>query len=357
MRALVKSDKLALSSAVDHCIVTLSKFNELSESVRVRNRFEVDKLEFARMSLRGLSKMNPNLVSNRTIRFMDKLVAETGWSDISQESVRDIASVLAVHGITDVSSDYIGILKKRLRHDPVVLIGALRKLKEERKFVWTLYSGIDGKYDQKILTEYMSSVVAVNGWADRVKTVIERRDPAVDLDGKTVAQFVRAFSHFPSSPETSKTVWDIVALDELGIENSDIREAVIEFYLVNDQLRAVHTLLSTHGCSERLAKRICRRTNGPQLLSLLHELRAQADEKAFNKGVDVALKLKSAKRLFQVLEAMHAKGFSLHPIQESAVREISESFDVSVRLRKRLTALIEMICKNSEEFIQPILAS
>jgi hypothetical protein len=64
---------------------------------------------------------------------------------------------------------------------------------------------------------------------------------------------------------------------------------------------------------------------------------------ALNRGVALSIQHKSAIELCEVLEQVYRKKIELDPVNESRINELIHHPEVSLRVRKRLRAFMEMI--------------
>ena len=281
----------------------------------------------------------------------------------------DLARVLAVHGIgpEEYSSNLIHNLKSKLNSDSpgrVLLLQLLRKVESEKKFLWDTYMALsnENSVDSPVVTDTMATILAVNGWADRVRKVFERRDFSKPVSPDSSAKFIRALSHHPLGPEYVELVWQIVESCSGGIQVSVVREAVVGFYLANDQFTAIIQLLEQGPIlNERLGNRVLSKVKDrDSFFKLFGLLKNVVNESSCGKGIELALGVeKSSKDLLKVIDVMFANKIRLLPAQESRIREFASDPKVcpSFEDRKRIISLVDKLSTISAEVADPFISS
>jgi hypothetical protein len=361
VRALAASNLTSQSLAQP-----VKKFLSLSksahESSQVMRKFEafVPQETVLAEAIQGLSTAGSRLTSADIQKGLE------WFSEIEKPPrsvVVNVAKILSVHGISpeEQSEKLVNMFKQNLGFDfqgKVSLLQLFRKLESEKKYVWDIYMSLqnEGSVDSTVVTESTATVLAVNGWADRVNFVLNRRDQSKSINPETTAKFIRAMSHHPLGPEYAELVWNIVKLNTEGIKAVPIREAVIGFYLANNQFLAIRQLLEqgpiTNG---RLAERVLGKVKDIETFSSLFGLMKNVTtDHACAHGIELACREKSPKTLLKVLDVMYLNKQRLLYAQESRIREFAKDPKScpSIGDKKRIIALLGMLAKISAELDQ-----
>jgi hypothetical protein len=342
VRAMASRKESSLKPAVLAC---LSKTRDSFEASKLMKKFKpyVPLEEMSNSALEGLALAPPSRVRGRDIDFAREIFK----TSTKTKSVKNFARIMAIHGVPD-DPELISLFKESI--DSVLQFKLFRKLRSERKELWSIYLSISGKtpHDSTEVTDIMSTILAVNGWLDRVSFVFNRRDPNHLLSPETGARFVRALSHHSSGTDNVELVWRIVEASEGGLSLSGkILEAVAGFYMANNQYKAIIQLLERAGPlnNERLGNQILRRSMSvEQYFQLLGLLKNVVDETSCGRAIDIGIESKSVNRIISVLDIMFQRKQKLNPIQESRIRELVDTHrrregNSSAEIRRLLTLL------------------
>ena len=310
----------------------------------------IDRNELIKHALVGMSKCSS--ISSQTAKQAEEW-HKSLESSVDGEYVKNLATVLAFHGLNEESSYLIQLFKNSLHNEPALLIRLFRKLKGERKFIWSLYMGLKASPDPVLLTDSIATAIAANGWFDRVELVMNRRDHSVPLKPDTAAKLIRGLSHHQLGPEYTNLVFRI---SSDTTNETVVREALAAFYLVNNQLEAVEEVIRLMGPIESpvLANQVLKKAATEESSNLFFKFlvmfKSLVNEKSYSQGIALAIKNKSSKQLLQVLDAMHIHKARLNPVDEARIRSLVESrLGASVRVRKRVSAVLDLLAKQHSE--------
>lgn len=348
LRSLVSNPSSdGLAESVLGCLRLAQPIADMEGMVR---RFAplVDRELMTKAAVSGVSRMNH--IPSRALRVVDKWDSQIA-SSRDEEYLTDLARIHAYHGLTE-DSRLINTFKKH-KTDPILFIRLFRKLKSERKSVWSLYMSLDQKIDPTVLTDSIATAVALNGWYDRVDTVLDRRDRSVNLKPETAARLLRAMSHHAVGPEVEHTVKRVLSeVDDDGLQNPEVRSALVMFYLINGRYRDIEKLLGKSGpidspiVTHQILKKLSSVGEHEMVFQVFALLKTAVNEAACSLAIDLAVGKKSTENLLLVLDVMHLRKIKINPIQEARIRDmISDRSVVTPRIGKRISTVLELIVK------------
>ena len=308
----------------------------------------VDREQMTKAAVSGISRMNH--IPSRALRLVDKWDSQI-TSSRDEDYLTDLAKIHAYHGLTE-DSRLINTFKKHVT-DPIRFIRLFRKLKSERKSVWSLYMSLDQKIDPVLLTDSIATAVALNGWYDRVDAVLDRRDRSVNLKPETAAKLIRGMSHHAVGPEVEQTVNRLIAeVGEDGSKHPEIRSALVMFYLINSRFRDIEPLLRTSDpidapiVANLILKKLSSVGEDDMFFQFFTLLKSAVNESACSLAIDLAVGKKSTENLLLVLDVMHLRKIKINPIQEARIRDIiSDRSVVTPRIGKRILTVLDLIVK------------
>jgi hypothetical protein len=265
------------------------------------------------------------------------------------KSIQSLATIHAVHGLAK-NSPYFDMFKSNV-NDPTLLIGLTRRLRSEKQFLWETYLNCikNEQFDAPLITQYMATACATNGWSGRVAShILPRKDPSIRLSNRTVSHLLLAFTHRPS--EASDTLKELIGMTR--ISSAEIFVALIKLYAVNNQWSSLIYLLRIKNRppipSSVVESILLSSSQDVNLRFFL--LNLTKDEIVTNKmssiiglAVDTAIEVKSCRKLVESLELLVPPD----PITEAKIQELIDSGEIPPRVRKRLNALLEIIHKKT----------
>lgn len=350
--ALPSSDKRtnAIKQSVSFCLSFPQPILDVSGMMSKFAIF-IDRNELIKQALVGISKCNT--ISSKTAKQVENW-HKSMESPVDSEYLKNFATILAFHGLKEESSYLIPLFKTSICNESALLIRLFRKIKNERKFIWSLYVGIKASPDPVSLTDAIATAVAANGWFDRVELVLNRKDNSFDLKPDTAAKLIRGLSHHQLDPEFTNLVFRIFSNTSNEVV---VREAIVSFYLVNNQLEALEEGLRLMGPikSSVLANQVLKKAACIDSCKLFFKFLVlfksfALNEKSYSLGINLAINNKSSRLLLQVLDAVFIHRARLNPVDEARIRSIVEHrLGVSVRVRKRIAAVLDLIEKQNSE--------
>lgn len=349
--ALPSSDKRtkAIKQSVSVCLSLPQPILDVSGLMSKFAPF-IDRNELIKQALVGISKCST--IPSKTAKQVENW-HKSMESPVDSEYLKNFATILAFHGLNEESSYLIPLFKTSIQNEPALLIRLFRKIKNERKFIWSLYTGIKASPDPVSLTDAIATAVAANGWFDRVELVMNRKDNSIVLKPDTAAKLIRGLSHHQLDPEFTSLVFRIFSETSNEVV---VREAIVAFYLVNNQLEALEEGLRLIGPIEAsvLANQVLKKAACIESCELFFKFlvlfKSLVNEKSYSLGINLAINNKSSRLLLQVLDAIFLQRARLNPVDEARIRSIVEHrLGVSVRVRKRIAAVLDLIEKQNSE--------
>ena len=350
LKLLRKSDSAdVLSQKIKDCIRIQSQLGEIQSSIGITERLivsvHIPPWEVFGCIIDGLAQADPKYIDSGIVKNVSSLLEGPLIDSLTAESITNLTRILSYSGIPENLRYLVPYMKEKCT-DKVRLIGALRTLKSEANFAWETFTHISPP-DANLLVDFVSVIVAANGWHERVPILLKRIGNT-PLNPKVCARLIRAFSHKPLGTETVEHLIKIVSLTRGGIDNIEVKEALMEFYLVNEQWTSVLALIqkeapSIRSLSDDIVALIMGSVNADVFFDFFSVLRFRLKSKALNRAIEISVRHKSTKQLFEVLEIVYRKKIEVDPVQFARITELTRNPDVPSRVRKRLGSIVEMI--------------
>ena len=331
---------------VRECLKIHGRCLEIQEGIKIGNK-HLGSSESQKWILAGIAETATESPHKLTRSVLKQI--ERSFDLVDEECIQSLAKIYAVIGL-DKNSPHLPIFRKTVK-EPLTLIGLLRRLRSEKELLWKTYvDAISGnKCDPPILTNYMATACASNGWSQRVSShVFPRRDASVKLPDKTVAHLILAFTHRPMAVPDN-TLKELLKLAKLS--NPEVFVSVLKLYAINNQWNSVMSMLKhknrmtiPSGVLESVLSSCQDTETFFCMMELIRdEITNHSMSSLIRKGVDIAFEEKSCRKLLQCLELL----VPLDPVTEAKILDLVESGKIPVRVRNRVNALLEMIGKRS----------
>ena len=335
-------------SFLPECISIHSQYGEYQEAVSLMKKHN---LMDTKPVLKGIA--NSTSIDWKSTRVVEQL--ELDQSD--QEVVDLVARIFARNGIHPRDEQrlmkIIDMVKLRSR-DPTNIIGCLRKLKSSssKKFAWEMYlREEEEKSLEEKIHEYIACLCAVNGWGDRVKTVLDRHGRTkTRLSYITAKMLIKALCHYPHGSAMSGIVEEIIS----RCCDQNIDNEIIEFYSINKQYKLINKFFSsnssttpTHQVSLETFRPIFKNSHGKIFFHYFDMCRNTyslfPNELVFNKAIQESIKLKSGRRLIEILEQMYLQQLAVGQIEICKIKQLAEDIEnVPKRVRQKLKSTISL---------------
>ena len=344
----VKATGRITESAVGECVLSLARNGDIVDAMRMINRYQLPHL--STHVIHGVSE-------NGSGRMAQKFLTEfVNPQSLSIRDVENLMKIFSVHGIhpRHVFRDHlIDLAKEAVKKDSTyapLVIACLRRVREERKFLWDLFSSVDNAHGAD-MTAHIAQVAGINGWGeDRVKLILSRRScPLSDL---SASMLIKAVSHYPGTGSLSLVDEIIAATQNPKLNEEPLVSAIVAFHAVNKQFDKIEDLVRSSvkpKFSPCIFHTVLRHTSSDEtnffrFYSLMtDEFRIKPTPKIVQTGIDLALSTKSAKLLVHIRQSAHVAGIHLEDSQMKRLVSLTNSFQVPVRVRRRIRETIKLI--------------
>jgi hypothetical protein len=301
-----------------------------------------------------------------------QVLSELGYLSLEQDGdiIVKLMEIFSIHGLhpSTLISDHkwlINLIKKMTEKDPSTVplaIACLRRIRNERKFIWRLYMEHEESRSKQIAA--IATAACVNGWGpDRVRIILESSPQVSILDA---VKLIKAINHYPLMDMRDFNLIDKI-LHAAGTTIKDLLliHPVVEFYCVNKDYKRVCDIVNSVSMNEMTEVIYCtifrhvNRTGDGNLffhfhdcMQLRHGIRKYLNQKHADSAIDFSLSSNSGKRLIDCLELIHltppssnkeVKSIVLDGHRRSRIEALGESSDVPIRVRKKIRQFLKFI--------------
>jgi hypothetical protein len=331
--------------AIRECVLSLARNRDVNDAIRLANRYHSSP-HLSSAILQGISE-------NRSGGVPHQLLVQIGPDTPTPDDNLNLMRIFAVKGIHPqhmFREKFVRIVRKAVENDSACIplaIACLRRIKNERKFLWKLYieqAGLDDTH----LTANISQMAGINGWGeDRVRMILSRRSSL--LSDRSAAMLIKALCHYPGNGSPALVNEIVSATESKDKTKESILSPVIEYHAVNKKFDAIEDLLKLSQPNAEVFGKILHHASIDEvqffkIFSLMiDEFRIHPTPSMVRAGIDLALTSGSARSLVQILQSAHVAGVPVKESQMTRLVALTNSFQVPVRVRRRLRKLIKLI--------------
>ena len=339
----IKATGRVTEPALRELVTTLARNGHAHDTMRIMNRYSSPQLMDS--VLAGIADSKSGGIP---IRLLSQLNSDLHLSDV--KSLMTIFAVKGIHPQHTFRPKLVHIIKKVVSEDSecaLLAISCLRRIKDERKFLWKLYTDRNG-LDNPELTRHMAQIAGINGWGeDRVRIIMSRRSsPLCDV---SVAMLIKSLCHYPGIG-SMELVDEILSATQDDIKTSEpVLSSIIEFHSVNKQFDVIQDLVKSCNPSGRIFGIILHHASKDEVqffhfyTIMTNDLGIKPTASIVKAGIDLALTARSAKTLENILQSAHVSGIPVEESQMARLIALTNSFQVPVRVRRRIREILKLI--------------
>ncbi len=330
--------------AIRECVFSLAKNGHIRDSMRMMTRYDSPRL---------LSSVLAGAAESQYGGIPSQLFSQIDFSNIAREDVVNLMKIFSIKGIHPQHAfrDKLVVLFKRaVEEDSTcarLVIACFRRIKDERKFVWKLYLGMNGPDDMEI-TRSVCQIAGINGWGEsRVRLIMSRRSGPIS-EG-SAAMLIKALCHHPNTGSV-ELVNEIINITEAAnILAEPLLSSIIEYHSVNKRFDEILNLIQSASPTPHIFHIVLRHAVSDeekffQLYSIMeNEFGIKPNECIVKAGIDLAINSMSAKNLLRILQSAHAAKIRVDDSQMARLVALTNSFQVPVRVRRRIREMIQLL--------------
>jgi len=332
--------------AIRECVVSLARNGDVRDAIRLANRYHYSP-NLSSAILQGISE-------NRSGGIPHQLLVQIGPDTTAPEDIENLMRIFAVKGIHPQHTfreKLVRVVRKAVENDSACIplaIACLRRIKHERKFLWKLYIDQKSLDDTHMTTANISQMAGINGWGeDRVRTILSRRSSF--LSDLSAAMLIKALCHYPGNGSPALVNEIVSATESKDKTKEPLLSPVIEYHAVNKEFDAIEDLVKLSKPTAEVFGKILHHASTDEVQFfkffslMIDEFRIHPTPSMVRAGIDLALTSGSARSLVQILQSAHVAGVPVEESQMTRLVALTNSFQVPVRVRRRLRELVKLI--------------